>query len=290
MSRAVKALVIFCEGVHDIAFVAQVLKHRFDFKTQQLKLSAFPAPFNQLFKRNVEKHAAEDLALDMAKKFFLPDQVLKKNQQMVLLFNSGGETKTDKLRDFLSDLLPLIEDAAVLGNSDDIVNAPYYLFTYDADEAGVVKKVAEAQKNFAQIDDEDFISDQLSQSPQSAHGYIDDNKAVFVWGESLEQGTLEHWIIPMLQHSHQANLDKALATLDDMFRWENTVATQAKRHKAAITLLGQGKKPGSAMSVILAQAKLLNKSAYENSEAVSGFVDFLVGFAGLETKTASNKE
>lgn len=141
--------------------------------------------------------------------------------------------------------------------------------------------MAEAQNNFAQIDGEDFISDQLSVSPQSAHGYIDNNKAVFVWGESLEQGTLEHWLIPMLQNRHQKSLDKAWATLDDMFTWPDTVAQQSKRHKAAITLLGQKKKPGGAMSVILAQAKLLDKTAYETSAEVSGFVDFLVGFAKL---------
>jgi len=43
--------------------------------------SEYPAPFNQLFKTSMENHAAPDMSLDMAHKFFLPDKILY-NEEM----------------------------------------------------------------------------------------------------------------------------------------------------------------------------------------------------------------
>jgi len=45
------------------------------------KFSEYPAPFNQLFKTSMENHAAPDMSLDMAHKFFLPDKILY-NEEM----------------------------------------------------------------------------------------------------------------------------------------------------------------------------------------------------------------
>lgn len=61
MNQGVKVLLVFCEGPHDVAFVSQVIKIFFDFKRVTWKFSEFPAPFNELFRVSVEKHAAQDL-------------------------------------------------------------------------------------------------------------------------------------------------------------------------------------------------------------------------------------
>lgn len=88
----VKALLVFCEGSHDIAFVQQVLKLCLGFHFVKWKFSEYPSPFNSLFKKSVQDHAAGDLSLDMAHKFFLPDSVLQKSEHLVLLFNSGDSS------------------------------------------------------------------------------------------------------------------------------------------------------------------------------------------------------
>lgn len=75
-----------------------------------------------------------------------------------------------------------------------------------------------------------------------------------------------------------SNLTTAYAALDKMFKWGDTVPKQSKRHKAAIALLGQHKKPGSSMAVVLDQAKLLSKADYQQSAQVQDFVQFIDGW------------
>lgn len=81
----IKALLVFCEGSHDVAFVQQVLKLCLGFQKVKWKFREYPSPFNSLFKKSVQDHAAGDLTLDMAHKFFLPDSVLQKSEHLVLL-------------------------------------------------------------------------------------------------------------------------------------------------------------------------------------------------------------
>jgi hypothetical protein len=76
MIGEVTALLAFCEGPHDVAFVRRVLRHNLGFEKVEWRFSEFPAPFNSLFKSSMNRHAARDLSLDMAHKFYLPDHVL----------------------------------------------------------------------------------------------------------------------------------------------------------------------------------------------------------------------
>lgn len=277
MTENVKTRVVFCEGAHDVSFISQVFKHCLGFKRNtSLKLAEFPAPFNQLFQASVKHRAVDDLSLDMARKFFLPDQVLCKDRQWVLLFNSGGDSKTDMLKAFLADLLPLIRRANVF--AEEAVTAVDYLFTYDADESGVKNRVDKVRKAFATVDGEIFVEGEFEAS-KSEHGYINKDKAVFVWGEDTQRGTLEDWLIPMYRQKHQDNLNTAFTTLDTMFEWGDGVAKKSKRSKAAITLLGQKKKPGGSMAVVLDQAKLLGSKDFNQAAPVQDFVQFLNEFS-----------
>lgn len=78
MTIDINASLIFCEGAHDVIFVRKLLKLLMNYQDQNIKFSELPSPFNSLFKKSVEKHAADDLSLNMAHKFFLPDFILKR--------------------------------------------------------------------------------------------------------------------------------------------------------------------------------------------------------------------
>jgi hypothetical protein len=141
----------------------------------------------------------------MARKFFLPDQVLQKDNDWVLLFNSGGDTQQPKLHDFLADLLPLVNRAQDFRPPDGLVASTIdYLFIFDVDTKGVEHRVNKMRKEFCQITLKQFDGD-----------------------------------------------------------------------NAAITLLGQHKKPGGSMAVIVDQSKLLTKTHYQQSSHVQDFVRFL---------------
>jgi hypothetical protein len=132
----INALLVFCEGPHDVAFCRLMFKYCFNISQISWKFSQYPAPFNQLFKTSMENHAAQDMSLDMAHKFFLPDRTLydEKRKLLVLLFNTGGKSKTDNPKNFIKNFLPLLKQSKVFpGDAKKIVNNCSYLFLYDRD-------------------------------------------------------------------------------------------------------------------------------------------------------------
>ena len=66
----------------------------------------------------MQRHAAQDLSLDMAHKFFLPDCVFQKNYFLILVFNAGGSSQVDKVKVLLKKFLTLLaQSATFLDNS-----------------------------------------------------------------------------------------------------------------------------------------------------------------------------
>lgn len=289
--REVNALLVFCEGAHDVAFVQQVLKLCLDFEKVEWKFSDYPMPFNALFKTSVQNHAAQDLSLDMAHKFFLPDCVFqdKKEQHIILVFNTGGKTQIEKVKLLLKSFLPLLVQSAVFSdNSTAIVTQAKYLFLYDADHIGTTKLFKEIKQNFETIDDEPTWSFSDWTFSANPFGAIAENKAAYIWGANTQNGTLEDLLLPMFENDQKEFIENAKHFVDSTFFWE-TKATKlehrfaeiADRKKAIITCTGQRKKSGYSMNVIIGQAKLINKETFKNNDTVKSFASFIEQFVAI---------
>jgi hypothetical protein len=287
MSSSVKALLIFCEGPHDAAFVRMVFKKILGFRIEKLKFSEMPSPFNALFSTAVQNHAAQDMSLDMTHKFFLPDSVLRKNEEMAFIFNCGGKTQYDKVRDLLSDYIPLIEQAAIFPNgAEEIVDSVRYLFLYDSDADGLDHTIDNISREFQKVDEKDFVVDAWIDT-KSEFGRISNDKAVFVWGGAPDMGTLEDILMPMFDFT-EANkplIARSKQTMNEMFRWDidhtdsmRAVAEIEKFKKAVLTTVGQRKKPGASLNVILEQADLISDDALRACPITAGFVEFVREF------------
>jgi hypothetical protein len=289
MKQDVKALLVFCEGPHDVAFVSLIMKSFFSFNKVTWRFSEYPAPFNQMFHTSVEQHAAQDLSLDMAHKFFLPDQVLIRESHVVLLFNSGGKTQKDKVKSLLSDFLPLLENAKIFpGDASSVVTNAYYLFLYDADDLGAEKTREECKNAFSEIEGHHWLSGSWIVNQGNPFSAVNNEKAVYIWGETCEKGTLEDLLIPLFNLDNPELINNATIAIDDIFSWdvyseklEKAVAEDSKRKKAIITLAGQRKKPGGSMNVILDQAKMISKATLISDKNVMAFAHFIMGFAEL---------
>ena len=281
----VKALLVFCEGSHDVVFVQQVLKICLDFNKVKWKFSEHPAPFNALFKASVKNHAADDLSLDMAHKFFLPDSVLQKDDWVILLFNSGGSSKTVKVKELLSKFLTLYNSSFPEG-AKSIVTQAKYLFLYDADSIGTAAWFNKIKLDFAAIDDEPaWFFDTLTVLPDNPFGAIANDKAAYIWGGNELSGTLEDILLPMFEANQELLLKASGEFIDNAFKWEiedanleHKTAEISKRKKAIITCAGQRKKSGFSMNVILDQAKLINENTFKNNSNVKLFADFIGKF------------
>ncbi len=286
----VKALLVFCEGAHDVAFVGQVFKLCLDFQKVEWKFSEYPAPFNSLFKTSVQNHAAKDLSLDMTHKFFLPDCVFKKGDDLILVFNSGGSSQVDKVKKLLKNFLTLLSQSTVFpDNSNTIVTQAKYLFLYDADHIGTKALFSKIKQDFLIIDDEptwSFSNFVLSNNP---FGAIAKDKAAYIWSINSENGTLEDILLPMFEKDQENLIEKATNFVNSsVFVWEtehiklkNRFAEIAARKKAIITCAGQREKTGSSMNVIIGQAKLISDNTFLNNDSVKAFVGFIKQFAAI---------
>ncbi len=275
MSTKVKALLVLCEGPHDVAFIKKVLRVNKGYTKVNVKFSKLPAPFNSLFKQTVTSHALKDISLEMAHKFFLPDIILKNEDHYVFVFNSGGNTAYDKVRSLLEQYITLADDVNTFpSDAEEIVEKSNYLFLYDADELGVDEIATTVKYEFDNIDQSPFLNKEWKDSISSMSGKVMDNKALYVWGRDQEKGTLEDLIYPMFLNDKPEIISKAEEAIDGMFNWPTTISQQAKRKKAIITVAGQKKKPGLSMNLILSEGDLIKENTWQTDSRVIEFLSF----------------
>lgn len=283
-----KALLVLCEGPHDVAFVNQIFKFCFGANEERLKFSEYPSPFNQLFRTSVEKHAAKDLSLDMAHKFFLPDKTLRKDDWLILLFNAGGKTQVDKLTSFLKDFLTLYKEASVFPQEAiSTISEAKYLFLYDVDHNTPDTVAVWMQKQFATIEEREWILNEWNIAGNN-RGVIQDDKALYVWADKEGKGTLEAILFPLYEISSPELLKKSQQFIEDNFLWDakgknlkQKFKKEADKKKAILCTAGQGEKPGRPLSAIINDNVLGKQEDIVNAMPVRDFVEFLHEFTQI---------
>jgi hypothetical protein len=286
MNTSIKALLVFCEGPHDLAYVRMVLRKLMGFDKLEVVFSKLPSPFHKLFAQSVSTHAAQDLSLDMSHKFFLPDSILKKANTIVALYNCGGKDQHEKIKELLSDYLLVFPQARIFAEgAQEVVDAVKYLFLYDADAEGLNGVLANIEEKLHTINDKNFITDDWSVTDTSSSGKVSGDKAVFVWGETSAKGTLEDILYPMFKQDNELIFSKASTAIDDLFSWNiidedprKAVPEIEKRHKSILTVAGQRRKPGSSMNVVIEQSKLLSVDTLSQDLKTKEFVAFVTKF------------
>lgn len=286
----VNALFLFCEGPHDVAFCYLVMKYFFGMHTVKDNFSSYPSPLHKLLPQNLRKHAAGDMSLDMAHKFFLPDRTVVDEDNYALLFNMGGKTRIDNPKKFLSSFLTLYENRKTFSkDAEGMIREVRYLFLYDADHEPATKIFADCQINFSNIDDRPFMSKQFDLSPGNPGAAVNGDKGVYVLGDTdTRKGTLEDILLPIYSKTQIDWCKKADSFVDDAFSFQTgadneqqCIAAKAKKAKAVITAAGQGEKPGRPMAAIIQDDVLGSKENFLASKPVRKFADFIHEFANF---------
>ncbi|MBI6911636.1 hypothetical protein [Pseudomonas palleroniana] len=282
MSENYEALLVFCEGPHDAAFVQLILKTINGYSQEAYKFSEFPFPFSALFGKTVQDYVAEDLRLDMARKFFLPDHVLRKDKKLVLIFNYGGSTRKESITPFLERLFTLQDGGNAFGGPK-FVDRFAYLFMADADDHGLDAAIERISSDFSLILDTPWLSNDWIniENTFGARQKTNGDIGAYIWRNyNSDHGTLECLIEECLEPA--GGLKPFLDIADEHFDWKcsdesnkTAVAERAKRLKAAISMMGQRKKPGGSMSVILGQGKFLNTENLSQSPSVQSLLSFM---------------
>lgn len=273
-----KATLIFCEGPHDAAFTKLTLEKILEFRRQSVSFSELPYPFSALFRKSVQDHVVGDLRLDMAKKFFLPDHILKKEETWVMIFNYGGSNRKSSITPFLERLFTLHQASQAFSQNTQEIELKY-VFMADADSIGSNGALNKISAEFSKISETFWITKNW-ESIDSTNGYSQgpaDKIYAYIWRHpNQDSGTLEDIIEDCI------DLAPFLNAIDTHFTWNTNnnnnaqaIAERAKRTKAAISLMGQRAKPGSSMSVIVDQGGLIDGPRLESSPAVQSLISFL---------------
>lgn len=282
---------MFCEGPQDAAVLNHLLKRELRFKQQFLKISEMPYPITNVLKKSFQNRASEDLRLDLAKKFFLPDYVLARGTTLVLVFNYGGSNRKVNMQPFLDAVFTLLAQTS-FSSLEQAAERPTYRYTIfaDADIRSESNTRSEIGDDFAKIGDTAWLSD-VWEPIQSTRAASQSTRfgptAAYVWRKSTEDcGTIEDLVLECLDGN--ADLYKTLAYLDSRFNWsppaqavaEQICALAADRLKAAFCVEGQRQKPGSSLAVILSQSDLLSADKLKGSAAVRDCLHFLTEWLG----------
>jgi len=287
MPTFLSAHLFFCEGPHDAAFISLLLKRKFNFSRINLTISELPYPFKNIIQQSMSRRSAEDLRLDLAKKFFLPDFTLSNGEKIIMIFNYGGiNRRAESISQFLVNAFDLIKEFDAFGStSDESEQIPiqYSIFS-DADSKGSEVIISEIQNEFETIGDHKWISDSWT-GIEGSRGLKQDTEygttSTYVWRNwESDDGTLESVIMECLHESE--GLRETLQFIDRKFNWTKPNANaaerctaDAKRLKAGLCIEGQHKRPGGSLSVALDQADLISLADLEKSPTVRDCEKFL---------------
>jgi hypothetical protein len=277
---------MFCEGPHDAAILNRLLKTQLNFKKVELKLSELPYPISNVIQQSFKTRAADDLRLDLAKKFFLPDYIVASEGVLVLVFNYGGSNRKANMAPFLENVFALLNAPAFSGNAPSASSAKLtYAIFADADAIGLVAARAEVSADLANIGGVPWLTAAWSNfagtmavTQESQFG----TTAAYVWKKSSEDnGTLEDCVQECLVG--HPGLQQTLQFIDTRFDWtapanaapKQISAIAAKRLKAAFCIEGQKEKPGGSLGVVLDQTDLLRPESIAASAAIQDCLTFL---------------
>lgn len=287
---------MFCEGPHDAAFLNRLLKKKLDFAKAELKLSELPYPISNVLQQSVKTRASEDLRLDLAKKFFLPDYLVKRDATLIMIFNYGGSNRQINIPPFLEKVFLLLNTPAFAagGQPSDLPKFTFTVFA-DADAVGLEAVRGQISEDLKTIGGSAWLNGEwrmFKDTKAAAQDTAFGSAAAYIWKKSDEDnGTLEDIVLECL--GNDQGLQQTMNFLDQRFSWgapanatpEEICAVSAKRLKAAFCVEGQRKKPGGSLGVVLDQTELLNKDCMDNSPAVKDCVEFLKSWIELSSST-----
>ena len=283
-----RAVLVFCEGTHDVVFVERSLGACANCNRMKQKIRELPSPFGAshtvpkgLIAQRLDDLAVEDLRLHDS---YPPtpqfESVVEgpEKDMMFVLIRAGGKGKAKAVL----RLIQYTDTLMYVGGHEVTEHAVAFLF--DADDAGLNATVSAFRTAYAPY---------YGSLDGIAHAQWLRTKAtpvgLYVFHAEGEQtGTLEHHVAPMVQAEWPERYEAARGFIDQNSRPDHAVSSNdARRLKAVITAAGQFDHPGRPLGTILAQNGLPDER-YEGAGAANDLVSFLLSTPWRSTGSASN--
>ena len=278
-----KAVLVFCEGRHDVAFARRSLGAHAGCKWVGKPVRELPSPFGRvrpagkgLIATRYERHALEELTVQAAAHPPLPcfESVVENTatNTLFVLVRTHGQDRTTEVLDLLQALNNTITEEHA-GTFDVSQYAAAFLF--DANGEGVASTLAVFRDRYGE-----HFGD-LSNLEHSE--WVTTNPVpvgCFVFHSAQDQtGTLDDHLAPMVESAWPERYAAARHFIDDNREGADEVSSSdAARLKAIVTASGQFDLPGAPMTVVVGdREKGLPRARFKESPLSAELAGFLAG-------------
>jgi len=272
-----KAVLVFCEGRHDVVFTQRSLGAHGGCKWVDKPIGELPSPFGPggvgrkgLVARRFERYALEDRTLQDAASPSMPSfaSIVENTATGTVFFliEAGGQDRSHPNLELLEEL-KVTFDSVSRGTFD--VSDYSAAFLFDANGEGVTSTLETFR---------DCYGSHFGNLSNLEHGRWAETSVpvgCFVFHGQDRTGTLEDHLAPMVARAWPGRYAGAERFVDESRAAGDEVSKSgAKRLKAVITAAGQFDHPGDPMSKIIGHAGL-PAAQFEESRVSRELADFL---------------
>ena len=283
-----KAVLVFCEGYHDVVFAQRSLGAHGGCEWVDKSIGELPSPFGStgtvarkgLIARRFERQAVDNLRLQNATHPPLPcfESIVESTAADTVFFlvRAHGQDRQDSVTSLLQDLDVTITDEPA-GTFDVSEYAAAFLF--DANGEGVTSTLAAFRERYRE---------HFGDLSNIEHGMWLSGTTVpvgcFVFHRSAadETGTLDDHLAPMAESAWPERYAGAERFVDDNRSADDEVSTrEAERLKAIITVTGQFDNPGDPLSIVIGRNGL-PRAQFQASALSAELAAFLTGIPWID--------
>jgi len=258
-----RAVLVFCEGRHDVIFVQRVLGQVGGLHYFEGKVSELPTPLGTDSRSKsviLNRYSADrsDLALSATNRSPRPtfESVLyqeKASSPLYVLLNRGTDTFKKPAQDLVDDLTQNVAP-------DFVLKSWAVAILVDADDYG---EKARAEKLLGEMDKWESGPKGLRHGTWSSAPFGPIGLFVFSRKED-GKGTLDDHLVEIFRQHSSGPIAGAESYIDQHRRDSHPVSKKpADRLKAIMTAAGQLKTPGHPLSVVISRSGDLPASAFD---------------------------
>jgi len=199
--------VVFCEGVHDIAYIDKIMKvHGYEDYIKD-DPNEYPYPINKIIITNAQK-----VCIFKGKDSRVPFCALYKDDDLILFHKMDGDGKVECIKGLISQYVEC-KEALNFENPDDVRSIDYYIF-YDADTIGVNARLDAIRNAFCDefgIPKEGISQGEVCQGENA-------NIGVYIFhdpDDDEKKGVLEDQLLKLMKNSNETIFANASSYLED---------------------------------------------------------------------------
>lgn len=285
-----RVILALLEGPHDAAFIYRILKEN-GFTTTSKKIKDLPSPLNlYLSNPNSFKSASiEDMKIGTVQQSFFPKEILEKGENTVVLFSSGGVTKTEVRKKIITQF-NAVKVANNIYAADKEENLSIsILFLLDAEEDGLTYRLNGMSQEIETAMNLPKASIHLTNGGFTKVDDIEFGAYVFTKPET-DKGRLEDILLPLMIETNEPIFDDASQFISkineySLFKGKTNNAdvkqiTKVDKQdfnfeKSLISTAGQLQTSGKSNVQVIREGSYLNKEKILNNEHCKLIVKFI---------------